>query len=59
VVLRVALIVCLALGFFGLGFEASHGPHALYQHWYCMTPFVVIGIAVLLGVLDVRRSHVA
>ena len=57
--LRLALLACVALGFLGLGFEASHGFDALYEHWYCATPFVVIGIGVLLGVFDVRRSRIA
>jgi hypothetical protein len=55
VILRLAVILCVALGFFGLGLEISHGPHALYEHWYCVTPLVVIAIAMLLGLIEVRR----
>jgi hypothetical protein len=57
VFLRLALLVCVALGFFGLGLELSHGMHALYGHWYCVTPLVVIALGVLLGVFDFRRSR--
>src|SRR5262249_17404932 len=59
VVLRLAVIVCVALGSFGVGLEASRGTHALYEHWYCVTPLLVIGAGVVLAVLDFRRSHFA
>jgi hypothetical protein len=59
VALRLAVIACVALGFFGVGLEASHGAHALYEHWYCVTPVLVIGIGVVLAVFDVRRGHFA
>jgi hypothetical protein len=55
VTLRLAVILCVALGFFGLGLEISHGTRALYEHWYCITPLIVIAIAALLGLIDVRR----
>jgi hypothetical protein len=51
-------VVCLALGFFDLGFEASHGVHALYELWYCITPVIIIGIGPLLGAFDVRCRRV-
>jgi hypothetical protein len=59
VALRLAVILCVALGFFGLGLEISHGTHALYEHWYCLTPLVVIVIAALLGVVDFRGRSTA
>jgi len=34
------------LGVFGVGFENSHGVHALYEHWWCVTPLVVIALGV-------------
>jgi hypothetical protein len=59
VAMRLAFAFCLALGFFGLGYEASHGPHALYEHWYCLSPLIVIAIGALLGLFDYRRGRLA
>ena len=57
--MRLAFALCLALGFFGLGYEASHGAHALYEHWYCVLPLIVIAMGALLGVFDYRRGRLA
>jgi hypothetical protein len=59
VAMRLAFVFCLALGFFGLGYEASHGAHALYEHWYCVLPLIVIAMGALLGVFDYRRGRLA
>ena len=57
--MRLAFALCLALGFFGLGYEASHGAHALYEHWYCASPVIVIVVGALLGLFDYRRGRPA
>jgi hypothetical protein len=55
--LRLACVVSVALGCFGLGLEVSHGAHALYEHWYCLTPVVVIALGAVAGVFDYRRER--
>ena len=57
--MRLAFALCLALGFFGLGYEASHGAHALYEHWYCASPVIVIVVGALLGLFDYRGGRPA
>lgn len=45
VVRRVGLVLGAALvvlGVFGVGYESGNGVNALYEHWWCLTPFVVI-----------------
>lgn len=54
---RVALALgatLVLLGVFGVGFESSHGLHALYEHWWCVTPLVVIALG-LTSVATARR----
>jgi hypothetical protein len=53
--LRFALLVCLVLGVFWLGRESAHGVHALYEHWWCPAPIVLIGVAVLGWLWDRHR----
>lgn len=44
--LRLGRAALVLLGVFGVGFENSHGVHALYEHWWCVTPLVVIALGV-------------
>jgi protein-S-isoprenylcysteine O-methyltransferase Ste14 len=53
---RVGLILGAALvllGVFGVGFESGHGLDALYEHWWCLTPLVVI----VLGLTSVITAY--
>jgi hypothetical protein len=50
VVLGAALVL---LGLLGAGFESSHGLGALWEHWWCATPLVVIA----LGIASVVTAH--
>ena len=53
--LRLVVFLCVAVGFFGVGYEAAHGAHALYEHWYCLSPIAVLGLGGLLRFLGRGR----
>jgi hypothetical protein len=53
---RVGLVLGAALvllGVFGTAFESSHGLGALWEHWWCTTPLIVIA----LGIGSVVTAH--
>jgi hypothetical protein len=50
-VLGAALVV---LGVLGAGYESSHGLRALWEHWWCATPLVVIALGIA-SVMAARR----
>jgi hypothetical protein len=39
--------VLVILGVFWVGRESSHGIGALWEHWWCPTPLVVIALGVI------------
>jgi hypothetical protein len=45
------------LGVFGAGFESGHGLHALYEHWWCVSPLVVIALGVASVVTGYRLER--
>jgi hypothetical protein len=49
-VLGAALVI---LGLSGAGFEGSYGLGAFWEHWWCVTPLVVIA----LGIASLFTAH--
>ena len=47
------------LGVLGTGFETSHGVGALYEHWWCTTPMVVIGLGIASVAAALRMGSAA
>jgi hypothetical protein len=59
---RVGLVLGAALvllGVFGVGYESGHGLHALYEHWWCVTPLIVIGLGAASGITAHRLGRTA
>jgi len=45
--------VLVLLGVYGAGLESGHGLAALWDHWWCPTPLVVI----VLGIASVITAY--
>jgi hypothetical protein len=53
---RVMLLTVLVAGVFWLGRESTHGVHAFYEHWWCVGPFLLVGIALVGWFWDRQRG---
>jgi hypothetical protein len=47
--------VLIVLGVFWVGRESTHGIGALWEHWWCPTPLVVIVLGVIAAAMAARH----